>query len=125
MEIHRGKGHNEREHTHAQLSRRPKRLARVRGEVHTALEAAARSEEYVDARKRDGDGRSDGIGEHRFWHRSGGLIGTVMAFLQSSRSSRLTVTRSPASLPIAFRRSPLIGSLCVPSPSAMNEVSNE
>jgi hypothetical protein len=38
------------------------------------------------------------------------------------RSSRRTVTASPASFPIALRTSPLTGSLWVPSPSAMNEL---
>src|SRR4051794_11505894 len=40
------------------------------------------------------------------------------------RSSRRTRTVSPAALPMAFRTSALTGSLCVPSPSAMNALSN-
>src|SRR5918998_35048 len=40
------------------------------------------------------------------------------------RSCNCTRTRSPASLPIARRVAALTGSLCVPSPSAMNALSN-
>jgi hypothetical protein len=40
----------------------------------------------------------------------------------SSRSLKRTLTVSPASLPIALRRSALTGSLWVPSPNAMNEL---
>src|SRR5690606_36727259 len=40
------------------------------------------------------------------------------------RSSRWTVTVSPACLPMAVRTSVLTGSLCRPSPSAMNALVN-
>ncbi len=45
----------------------------------------------------------------------------VIRAAQSSRCVSTTCTRSLASLPIAFRRSLLTGSLCRPSPRAMNE----
>ena len=44
--------------------------------------------------------------------------------LSRVRSSSLTTTASPCSLRIALRTSAFIGSLCVPSPSAMNELWN-
>lgn len=40
----------------------------------------------------------------------------------SSRSSKRTVTVSPACFAITLRSSVLMGSLCVPSPIAMNEL---
>jgi len=43
---------------------------------------------------------------------------------QSIRSSNFTVTLSPASLSISFRISAFMGSLCVPSPNAINELLN-
>jgi transposase len=43
---------------------------------------------------------------------------------QLSRWSRCTRTASPGTLPIARRRAAFTGSLCVPSPSAMNELWN-
>ena len=47
-----------------------------------------------------------------------------MVAFSRPRSSRRTVTVSPASLAIALRTSALIGSLWVPSPRAMNELRN-
>ena len=43
---------------------------------------------------------------------------------RSSRSWSRTVTTSPASLPIAFRTAAFTGSMCVPSPRAMNDARN-
>lgn len=43
---------------------------------------------------------------------------------RSIRSDRRTVTVFPTSFPIAFRTSAFTGSLCVPSPIAMNELRN-
>jgi hypothetical protein len=40
------------------------------------------------------------------------------------RSSILTVTVSPASFPMAFRTSAFTGSMCLPSPMAINELRN-
>src|ERR1700729_1832280 len=40
------------------------------------------------------------------------------------RSSRMTLPESPTFLPIAFKISAFIGSLCVPLPSAMKELRN-
>lgn len=42
----------------------------------------------------------------------------------SMRCCSTTVTVSPASLAIVLRKGAAIGSLCVPSPSAMNELRN-
>lgn len=42
----------------------------------------------------------------------------------SIRSSKRTVTVSPSSFPIALRTSAFMGSLCVPSPIAINELRN-
>jgi hypothetical protein len=43
-------------------------------------------------------------------------------FNTQMRSFRCIVTRLPASLPIAFRTSALIGNICFPFPIAMNEL---
>jgi hypothetical protein len=61
------------------------------------------------------------VGYPSTWQRPTAAVGRST---QLSRSSSRTVTVSPTPLPSVRRTSALTGSLCVPSPSAMNELWN-